>query len=239
MPSDSELDDLLDDCEDVLDYEFHDRSLLEKALTHASIARTRLHSNERMEFLGDSVLGLVVCEALFRRFEEEAEGEMTRMKSALVSRRTCAAVTARLGLDDLLMTGKGLSARTAMPLSVKAAVFESVVGAIYLDGGLEVARQFLERVLEPDFEAVSERERSRNFKSRLQQLAQKLHGETPLYRLLDEQGPDHSKCFKVAAVVGSSSFPAAWGPNKKEAEQHAAENALASIEGRELPHPSD
>lgn len=233
-----ELDELLDACEDVLDYEFGDRGLLAQALTHASIARTRSDSNERLEFLGDAILGAVVCEALYRRFVDEPEGELTRMKSSLVSRRTCAAVAKRLGLDELLMIGKGLASRSHVPTSVTAAVFESIVGALYLDGGLESARGFVEWALEDEFETISSRGGSRNFKSQLQQIAQRLHGETPVYRVLDEKGPDHSKCFEVAAFVGSLRYPAAWGPNKKEAEQLAAMNALRAIEGEGTP-PAD
>lgn len=224
-----ELADRLDRCERALGHRFRDRSLLELCLTHASVARTRLASNERLEFLGDAVLGLVVCEMLFKRFPESAEGELTRIKSVLVSRSTCADLTRKLGLDRLVFVGKGLGSHDRIPTSILAAVFESLVAGVYLDGGLEAARDLIERVVDDELERAGGRDRGRNFKSVLQHLAQKRFGETPAYRLMDEQGPDHSKCFLVAAVIGENAFPAAWGASKKEAEQAAARNALSDL----------
>lgn len=229
-PSESDdLTDRLERCEAALGYRFRDRSLLELCLTHASVARTRLASNERLEFLGDAVLGLVVCELLFKRFPESPEGELTRIKSVIVSRSTCADMSRRLELDRALLVGKGLGTHDLIPTSILGAVFESLVAGVYLDGGLEAARSFIERVVEDELEAASSRDRGRNFKSVLQHLAQKRFGETPVYRLLDEQGPDHSKCFEVAAMIGDAVYPSAWGASKKEAEQAAARNALASL----------
>lgn len=227
-PSD-ELVDRLDRCETALGYRFRDRSLLELCLTHASIARTRLASNERLEFLGDAVLGLVVCEMLFKRYPEFPEGELTRIKSVLVSRSTCADLSHRLGLDEVMFIGKGLGGRHRIPTSILGAVFESLVAGIYLDGGLEEARKFIEGVIVEELERAANRDRGRNFKSLLQHLAQKRFGETPSYRLIDEQGPDHSKCFQVAAVIGATVYAAAWGASKKEAEQSAARNALSDL----------
>src|SRR5690606_28367937 len=125
MPSYTDSDDLaerLKRCEAALDYRFRDRSLLELCLTHASVARTRLASNERLEFLGDAVLGLVVCDLLFRRFPTFPEGELTRIKSVVVSRSTCADMSRRLGLDELLLVGKGLGSRDRIPTSILGAV---------------------------------------------------------------------------------------------------------------------
>jgi ribonuclease-3 len=224
-----DLSDRLDRCEAAIGYQFRDRALLELCLTHASIARTRLASNERLEFLGDAVLGLVVCELLFKRHPGFTEGELTRIKSVLVSRSTCAELSRRLGLDRVMLLGKGLSSHDRIPTSVLGAVFESLVAGIYLDGGLEAARCFIENVIQEELERAAAPDRGRNFKSVLQHFAQKRFGETPAYRLLDEQGPDHSKCFQVAAVIGETVFPAAWGANKKVAEQAAARNALVEL----------
>jgi ribonuclease III len=235
---DAELD-ALKACEEVLGYEFRDKELLKNCLTHASVAKTRLASNERLEFLGDSVLGLVVCEALFHRFPDLAEGELTRMKSVLVSRKTCAEITTHLNLDRFLYVGKGLTTHDRVPPSVLAAVIESLIAGVYLDGGLEAARDLVERLLDPEIERVARLEHRRNYKSLLQQLAQRQFGETPVYRLLDEKGPDHSKCFKISAVIGNSAFAAAWGASKKEAEQRAAHNAFAEIAGEEAPYLAD
>jgi ribonuclease-3 len=232
-------DQLLGECEETLEYRFQDRNLLVHALTHASIAKTRLESNERLEFLGDSILGTVVCEQLYRFYTEATEGELTRIKSVVVSRTTCAELTRRLGLDRFLLLGRGVDTQGRLPGSILAAVFESIVGAIYLDGGFDPARTFVLRHIAEPVQRAAGSETGVNFKSLLQQLAQRTLGDTPIYRVLDEQGPDHSKCFKVAAVVGSRSFASAWGPAKKEAEQRAAANAMAELQGEDLPYPPE
>lgn len=229
----------LANCEEALSYRFRNRELLQNCLTHASGAKHRLASNERLEFLGDAVLGLVVCEMLYHRFPECTEGELTRIKSILVSRTTCAKISEAVGFDSFLLLGKGLSAHEKVPLSVTAAVFESLIAGVYLDGGLEAARTLIERLMEPEIELTVGLEHGRNFKSMLQQHAQKIIGTTPIYRLLDEKGPDHSKCFKIAAFIGAQGFPAAWGPNKKEAEQRAAHNALNELNGEVVPYAAD
>lgn len=231
--------DVLAECEAILGYTFQDRNLLTHCLTHASGARVRLESNERLEFLGDSVLGLVVCEMLYRRFPESTEGELTRIKSVLVSRSTCAKISLQLGCDRFLHVGKGLKVSDKVPESVIAAVFESLIAGIYLDGGLEPSRQLIERVMTPEIDLTTQQEHGRNFKSLLQQHSQKSLGATPIYKLLDERGPDHSKWFKVAASVGVQEYAPAWGANKKEAEQRAAHNALYELQGKAIPHVED
>ena len=231
----SRLEELLSACEESLGYQFRDRTLLRRCLTHSSIARTRLDSNERLEFLGDAILGTIVCELLFHRFPEKTEGELTRIKSVVVSRTTCAKLSVDLRLGDFLQLGKGLSDFDRIPLSIQAAVFESIVAGLYLDGGIEVARTFLLRMIGPEIDRTVESTHGRNYKSLLQQLVQKNQRGTPFYQLLDECGPDHSKCFKIAAVVGEEAYPPAWGPNKKEAEQRAAENAWCQLQGEPPP----
>jgi len=226
-------------CEEALQYRFRDRGLLELALTHASISRTRIESNERLEFLGDAILGGIICEALYHRFPEYPEGELTRIKSSLVSRNTCARVAEQLGLADFLLLGKGLLTHQHIPSSILAGVFESVVAAVYLDGGHEVVRAFVERAMAPELDLEIEPRLSRNYKSMLQQMSQKQFGATPLYQVLDEKGPDHSKCFKISAAIGPQVYPAAWGTSKKEAEQRAALNALCQLTGEPLPYESD
>jgi ribonuclease-3 len=135
--------------------------------------------------------------------------------------------------------GKGMGGHAPVPASLLADVFESLVAAIYLDGGLEAAREFILRYLLPEIEREAAGAQGSNFKSMLQQVAQREFGSTPRYDLLDEQGPDHHKCFKVAAVIGRRPYPAAWGRNKKEAEQKAAMNALAQIHGEPIPYEAD
>ena len=220
----------LGQCEVVLDHRFANRALLELALTHSSAARTRPESNERLEFLGDAILGAVVCEMLFARFPQSPEGELTRIKSILVSRTTCAQLSRRLGFERFLLVGKGIGGSDRIPMSILGAVFEAIVAAIYLDAGYDAARRFIERAIVAEVDRAAARDRGKNFKSQLQHLAQIRFGATPAYRVLDEQGPDHLKCFRVAAVVAEVEYPGAWGPSKKEAEQAAARQALATFD---------
>jgi ribonuclease-3 len=228
----------LAECEELLGYRFRDRNLLVQSLTHASIARTRAESNERLEFLGDSILGAIVCEQLFLAYPSATEGELTRIKSVVVSRATCAELTMEIGLDKFLLLGRGVDSHGRIPGSILAAVFESVVGALYVDGGFEETKKFVLTQIQQQVQQAADSVTGVNFKSLLQQLTQRTLGCTPGYRVLDEQGPDHSKCFLVSAVLGTRTFTAAWGPSKKEAEQRAAGNALAELEGEELPYPS-
>lgn len=232
-------DSKISECEEVLQYRFRDRGLLELALTHASVARTRIESNERLEFLGDAILGAIICEVIYHRFPDYPEGELTRIKSSLVSRNTCAAVANQIGLNRFLILGKGLLTHSHIPSSIMAGVFESVVAAVYLDGGHEAVESFVERAMVSVLEDEAEPQLTKNYKSLLQQMSQKQFGATPLYHVLDEKGPDHSKCFKISATVGPQVYAAAWGASKKEAEQRAALNALCEMEGKPVPHLAD
>src|SRR5262245_61293684 len=239
--SDSLELDALERCQQAIGYRFRQPELLQCALTHASGANTRLASLERMEFLGDAVLGLVTCEQLYLRFPDYQEGDLTKVKSAVVSRRTCAQFSRDLGLGEFLVLGRGMHAGDpdTVPASMLADVYESLVAAIYLDGGLEVARAFILKHLGPEIEDAAEGVVGGNFKSLLQQVAQRKFNATPQYLLLDEKGPDHSKCFKIAAVIGRYTHAGAWGRTKKEAEQRAAMNALAQIHGEPIPFEHD
>ncbi len=230
---------LLERCQEVVGYRFNDLTFLREALTHASGADHRLVSNERLEFLGDAILGAIVCETLFRRFPGFLEGELTRVKSVVVSRTTCAKISRFLGLEDFLVLGKGMGSPDGAPASVLADVFESLLAAIFLDGGMDAARGFVLPLVEPEIDSTVDGHGGVNHKSNLQQLSQRKFGETPIYALLDEKGPDHSKCFKIEAQIGRRRFAAAWGKNKKDAEQRAAMNALAQISGTEPPNSSD
>ena len=220
----------LDRAQEILGYTFKDIGLIEVALTHASIADTRLISNERLEFLGDSVLGLLVCEYLYNRFTDLLEGDLTKIKSAAVSRRMCAKVATHLELDDLLLLGKGMKTRSALPSSLAAAVLESVIGAIFLDGGIDAARDFLMPLLAPHIDQAAESGHQQNFKSVLQQHAQREFGESPMYVLSDEKGPDHAKAFAVSVELCGERHEACWAPSKKQAEQHAALIALEALD---------
>jgi ribonuclease-3 len=218
------------ECQRRIEYTFRNPALLVAAFTHASGAQHRLASNERLEFLGDSILGFIVCETLYRLFPDSLEGDLTRIKSVVVSRETCSRITESLELIDFLIVGKGLAVNRPVPTSVLSDLFESLVAAIYLDGGMEPVRQLVGRLLEPEIVKVASGELGSNHKSLLQQLAQRDFGVTPTYEVVEEAGPDHSKSFHVSAQIGSRRYAPAWGRNKKEAEQRAASNALTELQ---------
>lgn len=215
--------------EQILQHEFQDRDLLAQALTHASSADHRLASNERLEFLGDAVLGLVVCEYLFEKYPELEEGELTKVKSAVVSRDMCAIVAQELGFDGLIRLGKGMFNRGDIPSSLSAGVFESIIGALFLDGGMETARRFLREQLKGRIRSAASSGHQQNFKSVLQQIAQQNLSQTPQYQVLDEKGPDHAKCFEICVEIGAQRYASSWGASKKRAEQQAALNALVEL----------
>ncbi|HLA86059.1 MAG TPA: ribonuclease III [Thermoguttaceae bacterium] len=230
---------LMEDCERRLGVQFSNKMLLLAALTHASGASHRLASNERLEFLGDAILGAVVCDLLYHNYPDYLEGDLTKIKSIVVSRQTCARISRSLGLEECLILGKGMTTHPSVPVSLLADVFESLIAAIYLDAGHEAARQFIVRFVAPEVELAVDGTLGSNYKSLLQQLAQREYNTTPTYQLIDEKGPDHSKCFKIAARVGANQYQPAWGRNKKEAEQRAARNALCQLKNETPPYPAD
>ena len=216
--------------EAALEYQFRDPSWLQEAFTHSSLADDRLKSNERLEFMGDCVLGLVICRALYDRFPAYQEGDLTKIKSMLVSRKTCADLANELGLTEFLRVGKGTDKTRAINGSIAAACLEAVIAAIYFDGGLAEAEKFILRRFEPLIVQADAEQHQNNFKSVLQQYCQHVFNRMPHYELLDEKGPDHNKCFEVGVVVDHRRFPGAWGVTKKDAEQLAARNALVELQ---------
>lgn len=224
-----QVDERLAAAERAIGYTFADRRHLEESLRHASMADRRLDSNERMEFLGDAVLGMIVSERIYELFPTLLEGEMTKIKSTAVSRQTCARISQEMGLHEFLELGKGMQSQSRLPQSLAAAVLESVIAAIYLDGGYEAARGFIEPLLEPRIRQAAACGHQENFKSVLQQFAQQNLGEPPSYRVLDEKGPDHAKCFKIGVEIGGRRFESKWGQSKKQAEQLAALAALHDL----------
>ncbi len=219
----------LQQVEQVIGYKFFTRNLLAKALTHSSAADNRLLSNERLEFLGDSILAVVICQILFERHPHYLEGDLTKMKSMLVSRNTCAQVAGELGLQEFLKVGKGLASDRALSGSLAAGLLEAIIAAIYVDSGFGAARSFILRTFGPSINRADAEQDHGNFKSLLQQYAQQQFNTTPIYELLDEKGPDHDKCFECQVVFADRHFLSAWGRSKKEAEQKAAFNALAEL----------
>ncbi len=221
--------DVLHQIERILGYEFTDEALIQRAFTHSSAVDNRLDSNERLEFLGDAILSTVICQTLFDTYTHYAEGDLTKMKSMLVSRGTCARVARRLGLLGFLTVGKGMTSTKTLPTSLAAGLLEAVIAAIYVDGGFDAAQDFIVRTFLTLIEQVDSEKAHGNFKSLLQQCAQEQFGAAPIYVLLDEKGPDHNKCFESEVVIDQRHFPSAWGANKKEAEQKAAYNALVEM----------
>ncbi len=212
----------------VIQYNFTDLTILKKALTHSSSAH-KLESNERLEFLGDAVLGLVICQALFDRFPGYLEGDLTKIKSKLVSRKTCSFIASQLDLESMLTLGPGMQKSRALKGSIAAATLEAVIAAIYIDGGFEAARQFILRSFMPLIEHSDAAGHQENYKSLLQQYAQQHLNHSVSYEILDEKGPDHNKCFESAVVIDRKRYPSAWGNTKKEAQQNAAFNALIEL----------
>ena len=231
-----DLERFLANCQSQMGYTFRNNELLRTALTHASGADTPSQSNERMEFLGDAVLGYIICEHLYTMLPNTPEGDMTKVKSSVVSRFTCQKICKQLGLDKFLILGRGLGQSNRIPDSIFANTLESFIAAVYLDGGMKEARKFVLRVFQQDIEEMLQNGDAHNYKSILQQHCQRLEGITPEYKVLDVQGPAHRKTFNVQVRVGNRAFPSAWGITKKEAEQRAAENALAVLHGWTLPY---
>lgn len=220
---------VIEDASKQLGYKFHDEGILIESITHASSAGDRLQSNERLEFLGDAILGCVVCEFLFVTYPDLMEGDLTKIKSAVVSRKVCATISGKLKLREMLNLGKGMTARPSLPSSIEAAVLESIIAAIYLDGGMKPAKRFILDQFTSFIEEVASCAHQENFKSVLQHFAQKQLPAVPAYVILDEKGPDHSKCFEVCVEVGGRRFESAWANSKKEAEQLAALHALREL----------
>jgi len=188
-------------------------------------------SNERLEFLGDSVLGLVTSEYLYRAFPGEHEGQLTKTKSLLVSKAILSRRALSMGLGRyVLMSHSEMESGGRQRLSILADAFESVIGAIYLDQGFEPAREFIQHWLLRDSREIVADKRHRNYKSHLQEYVQSTFHTHPVYRIRSQMGPDHSKLFLVEVVVGRRVLGGGRGPNKKEAEQAAARDALEKVE---------
>jgi ribonuclease-3 len=215
----------IQDLEVLLGHSFRDKNYLLNALSHSSIKTDDRPSNERLEFLGDSVLGLIISDALYRRFPGDDEGTLTRIKSQAVSRSTLQRIATAMGLDRHILVGKGVAKRE-IPASLLGNLFEAIVGAIYLDAGLAASRKFILRHLDVIINEIVEDRAERNYKSMLQHHCQREMNTVPGYRLLREAGPSHHRTFDVAVVLNGREFGRARGDSKKEAEQGSARAAL-------------
>lgn len=221
--------------ERLLGHRFKDRSLLTQALIHRSYAQDRPEaagdvSNERMEFLGDSVLSLVVNEYLYKHYPDKTEGELTKMKSVIVSKSILSHYARQHGLGAfILMSEHAYKAGVDAAESVLADTFEAVFGAVFLDGGFGAARRCIERLLLSDVRGIFFSEKNINYKSLLQEYIQALHKVPPRYRVSSTAGPEHQKEFVVEVSVHGQRIAAGTGKTKKLAEQEAAKAAYKML----------
>ena len=217
--------------EEKLGYQFTDRSLLENALTHSSYAnenRSRgVQSNERLEFLGDSVLGMVTADYLYRTHPDLPEGDLTRTRAALVCEDSLVEVAQRLDLGAYLKLGRGEETGGGRERpSIVADAVEAVLAAVYLDGGIGSARKLIQRFI---LDKEEEKCASRDYKTALQELVQRESGQVLGYKLIGSQGPDHAKIFSVEVDLNGASIGQGRGRSKKEAEQMAAKAAIGKL----------
>ena len=219
--------------EERLGYSFRNRALLETALTHSSYANENRASgivcNERLEFLGDSVLGVTVADFLYRHFPDMPEGRMTRLRAELVCEQSLHRVALELHLGDYLRLGKGEEHNGGRKrASILSDAVESVIAAMYLDAGMETAAGFIHRCLLDDIRAI-ETPTFTDYKTSLQELVQRHSGQVLSYELVGEEGPDHAKTFRVQVCLNGEPLGRGTGRTKKEAEQTAAANALEAL----------
>ena len=208
-----------------------DAQLLELALTHRSFAYESggLPTNERLEFLGDSVLGVVVTDALYHRYPELPEGNLAKLRSAVVSARALAIQARRLGLGEFIRLGRGEETTGGRDKSsILADTFEAVLGAVYVDLGIEVSRELILRLLDEQLAEAAELGAGLDWKTSLQELTAELGIGVPMYAI-EESGPDHAKQFEAQVVLADKRYGHGTGSNKKEAEQEAAASAYAEL----------
>jgi ribonuclease-3 len=225
----------LDIIQKKIDVKFKDKNLLNRALIHRSYVNESLAKpltdNERLEYLGDSVLGLVVNEYLFKRFEDYPEGDLAKIKSAVVSEPTLAKVAREIDLGNFLLMGKGEELNGGRDRSsILANSFEALIGAVYLDRGLKDCRNFILTLLKKDIERIDSMTYLRDPKTTLQEYVQKKYKERPVYEVVEEKGPDHKKEFIIRLTINGEEVARGSGSSKRKAEMTAAEYILKKID---------
>ena len=223
---------MIKDLETAIGYRFHNISLLQNALTHSSYANERWHnsllSNERLEFLGDSVLGMLVAEYLYRTFPDRPEGELTRMRADMVCEKTLANVANSIGLGEHLLLGHGEEqSKGRTRNSILADAMESVIAACFLDGGMEAAQDFVKRFIL--VEVPVKKLNNADYKTALQELVQQKKNQVLTYALVGQSGPDHDKQFDVEVSLNGQVIGKGTGRSKKRAEQDAARAAMENL----------
>ena len=213
-----------------LGYKFRDEGILKTALTHSSFANeTSVESNERLEFLGDAVLGFIVARVLYDLFPEAAEGKLSKMRSAIVSRMNFAHFAKELKIDKQILLGKGEEITGGRKRqSNLAGAFEAIIGAVYIDGGYRKVYTIVSRLLKDCLNGKEEI--FKDYKTKLQEIAQRQFKKVPKYKVVLEEGPPHDKCFHVEVKLGRRAIGKGVGSNKKQAEQAAAKEGLEEIE---------
>ena len=220
--------------EEKIGYAFQNKNILTLAFTHRSFfhehqAELEGH-NERLEFLGDSILNLLIAEYLYTSLPQEAEGQLSYLRAHLVEASTCAQFIQKLGLAEFILLGRGEEIQYGRnKVSIQADLFEALLGAIYLDGKFESAKSFFWRCFAEDIEVLV-RQPNANWKASLQEVIQRKHQKLPVYKVLQETGPDHNKTFSVGVFLEDRLLGSGQGSSKKEAEQNAAKQALESIQ---------
>ncbi|MEF3280220.1 MAG: ribonuclease III [Elusimicrobiota bacterium] len=208
-------------------YFFKDKKLIDKSLTHKSysIERKILYNNERLEFLGDSVIGLIVSEYLIKKYSEKDEGYLSKIKSYMVSSKNLYKWAKTIELDKYIKLSKSeISSGGRLNSKLIANAFEAFIGAIYLDGGFEYAKKFIERLIKETGSFLPS-----DYKSEIQEYCQKRYKTLPYYKLISQTGPDHEKLFKIALFINNQKISEGEGASKKEAEQDAARKAIIAI----------
>jgi len=217
-----------------LGYRFRDRSLLELAVTHRSYAfavhDTTLESNERLEFLGDAVLGLVVSDFLFQKYTEKEEGELSKIKSLIISRKALKAAADEIGLSEFLLLSRSEEKTGGRErFSINTNTFEALIAAVYLDGGFKAASDFTHKKVLSLLEKMLKNEDFHNYKGRLLEHVQAKNAGVPQYTVTEETGPDHNKHFRISVSIQGKIYGEGAGSAKKDAEQAAAREALAGL----------
>jgi ribonuclease-3 len=222
--------------EKIISYRFKDRNLVKEALSHrSSLKDTGLSSNERLEFLGDAILGLVVSVFLYRKNSNHTEGELTTMKAALVNETVLSNAALSFGLGDFIfMSSEEEKSGGRTRPSITADTFEALIGAVYLDGGYGQAEKVVHKFILTDYEEIVENEQLHNYKGELLEYFQGLSKGMPYYRVSDQIGPDHDKIFIVSVFANDKKIGEGEGHSKKEAEQKAARQALLKIKNGEI-----
>ena len=234
----------LNELEATVGVRFKDRALLQRAFVHRSFLHeadeeSDLQDNQRLEFLGDAVLSFIVSELLFRRYPERREGELTNLRSALVKRETLARFAKSLGLGNYLLLGRGEEESSGRGRHTTLCdTYEAFIGALYLDQGISALREFLEPRLIEEIGRVTQHALTKDPKSRLQEWVQAAMGQTPRYRTVHTEGPDHARLFTRQVTIGKQPYGVGQGQSKQEAEQAAAAMALFRL-GQPIPGYED